>query len=162
MQTDSMAIDLKDLLFTRVEIITPENEEAIPDEEVYIGNIEESIQAIDKLKHQLILWVDSVTLPKRLISENIAPPTIECKNKAQSIVLKLYENHRLYPIRISASVEEGVFIKYTNYINQRDLSIEIYNDSDVVAIVTRNDETITSRDINNESFSEIYKIFYST
>lgn len=162
MQIDSMAIDLEKLFFTRVEIVTPEKKEAIPDEEVYIENIEKSIQTIDKLEHQLILRVGSVTLPKRLLSENIAPPTIECKNKAQSIILKLYKDFSVHPIRISASIEEGIFIKYTNYKNQRDLSIEIYNDLNVAAIVTKNDETITSRDIYNESFSEIYKIFYST
>lgn len=162
MQTNSMAIDLNDFFFTRVAIIAPENDEAVPDKEIYSEKLEKSIQTIDKLEQQLILWVDSVTLPKRLLSENIAPPTIECKNKAQSIVSNLHKNFSLHPIRISASIEEGIFIKYTNYINQRELSIEVYNDLNVAAIITKNDEIITSRDIYNESFSEIYKIFYST
>ena len=42
-----------------------------------------------------------------------------------------------------------------------DLNIEIYNDLNVAAIVTENEETITSRDIYDESFSEIYRTFYS-
>lgn len=161
MQPDTLTIDYQGLFSPRVRLFT-NNEETFPDEEARIENINESIQTIDKLEHQLILWVDSVTLPKRLLSENIAPPTIECKNKAQSIVSKLHKDFSINPLRISASIEEGIFIKYTNHINQRDLSIEIYNDLNVAAIVTKNDETITSRDIYNESFSEIYKIFYST
>lgn len=160
MQADSMAIELKDLTFRRVDVFTSENEEAVPDEETYIRDFKKSMQTIDKLEHQLMLWISSVTLPKRLLSENIAPPTIECKNQAQATILKLYKDFSLYPIRISASIEEGIFIKYINHKNQRELSIEIYNDSEVAAIVTKYNETIVSRDIHNESFSEIYKIFY--
>ena len=161
MLADTMAIELSGPFFRRVGFVTPENEEAIPDEEYCAENFEESIQTTDSLEHQLILRVYAVTLPKRLLSENIAPPTIECKNKAQSIISKLYRDFSIHPIRISASIEEGIFIKYTNYSNQRDLSIEIYNDLNVAAIVTENEETIISRDIYDESFSEIYRMFYS-
>lgn len=163
MQPDTLAINLQRPYYPRVKLFTPENGETVPDEEARIENINKySMQTVDRFERQLILRVGTVTLPKRLLSENIAPPTIECKNKAQSIISKLYRDFSISPIRISASIEEGIFIKYTNYINQQELSIEIYNDLNVAAILTKNNETITSRDIYDESFSEIYKIFYST
>jgi hypothetical protein len=157
---DTMATELRDSFSRVVEIFTPKNAESVPEEDC-AKNYEQTIQTIDKLEHQLILQIESVVLPKRLLSEDIAPPTIECKKKAQSIVSKLHKNFSIHPGHISASIEEGIFIKYTNYENQRDLSIEIYNDLNVAAIVTENEETITSRDIYDESFSEIYRTFYS-
>lgn len=118
---------------------------------------------LDRFSEELTSWVDSVLLPEKWIFEGIHPPTIECKNLAKSVVLKLYNDFSIYPVRISATVEEGIFIKYTNHINKRELSIEVYNDLDIAAIITKEKEIIASMDIldiSDENFSEIFRIFY--
>ncbi len=114
---------------------------------------------IDRLLTQLEYWVSSASLSQKRINEGLYPPTVECKELAKNIVSGLYAEHSLYPIRVSATVEEGVFIKYINHINKKELSIEIYNDLDIAALVTKGKEIIASKDIVDESFSEIYRIF---
>ena len=86
---------------------------------------------------QLNHWVDSVNIPQKWVEEGIHPPTLECRKLAKSVVLQLLKEHQLYPSRISATIEEGVFVNYVNHINKRNLSIEIYNDLDIAAIITR-------------------------
>ena len=123
----------------------------------------EAKTGLDRFSEELICWVDSVLLPEKWISEGIHPPTVESKKLAKSIILKLYKDFSIYPIRISATVEEGTFIKYINHINKRELSIEIYNDMDIAAIITKGKEIITSMDIpyiSDEYFSEIFRIFF--
>lgn len=94
------------------------------------------------------------------ISEGIHPPTVESKKLAKSVILKLYKDFSIYPIRISATVEEGTFIKYINRINKLELSIEIYNDMDIAAIITKGKEIITSMDILSMSdFIYLINIF---
>ena len=104
-------------------------------------------------------WVDSVNIPQKWVEEGIHPPTLECRKLAKSVVLQLLKEHQLYPSRISATIEEGVFVNYVNHINKRNLSIEIYNDLDIAAIITRDKEIIISADISNEDFAKISQIF---
>ena len=108
---------------------------------------------------QLNHWVDSVNIPKKWVEEGIHLPTLECRKLAKSVVLQLLKEHQLYPSRISTTIEEGVFINYINHINKRNLSIEIYNDLDIAAIITRDKEIIISADISNEDFAKIIQIF---
>lgn len=118
---------------------------------------------LDRFSEELRHWVDSVLLSEKWISEGIHPPTVECKNLAKSVVLKLYKDFSIYPVRISATVEEGIFIKYINHINKRELSIEVYNDLDTAAIITKEKEIIASmdiQDISDEYFSKIFRIYY--
>ncbi len=114
---------------------------------------------IDPMLRQLEYWVSSASLSQKWINEGLYPPTVECKELAKNIVSGLYAEYNLYPIRVNATVEEGVFIKYINHINKKELSIEIYNDLDIAALVTNGKEIIASRDIVDEYFSEIYRIF---
>lgn len=114
---------------------------------------------IDQKIIQLCYQILSVSLSQRWIDEGIFQPTAECKKLATNVVLKLYNEYDIYPTRISATVEEGIFIKYVNYINKKELSIEIYNDLDIASLVTKDKEIITSKDIVDESFSEMYRIF---
>ncbi|MGO9613841.1 MAG: hypothetical protein ACLPX5_12500 [Dissulfurispiraceae bacterium] len=114
---------------------------------------------LDPISIELAQWVHSVSLPKKWSDEGIYPPTIDCKNLTRTIVTKLYENYSLYPVRISASVEEGIFLKYLNHSTKRELDIEIYNDFDIAAIITTDKEIIESLDIADESFEMAYTIF---
>ena len=123
----------------------------------------ETQRELDRFSEELISWVDSVLLPEKWISEGVHPPTVECKNLAKSAIVKFYKDFSIYPTRISATVEEGIFIKYINHANKKELSIEIYNDLDIAALITKGKEIITSMDIpyiSNEYFSKIFEIFY--
>ncbi len=73
---------------------------------------------VDPLLRQLEHWVSSASLSQKWINEGLYPPTVECKELAKNIVSGLYEEYSLYPIRVSATVEEGVFVKYINHINK--------------------------------------------
>ena len=118
---------------------------------------------LDRFSEELSHWVDSVLLPEKWISEGIHPPTAECKNLAKSVILKFHKDFSIYPLRISATVEEGVFIKYINHINKRELSFEVYNDLDIAAIITKGKEIIISMDIpyiSDEYLSAIFRIFF--
>lgn len=160
--TNSVALDLNDLTFREIIISEIEKVSTIPDEDVYIKDFSESSkQTVDRLEHQLSHWVYSVARPKKWDAEEIAPPTVECKNKTESTVLNFYKNFQLHPIRISASIEEGIFIKYINHENQKELSIEIYNDLDIAASITKHNEIIFTKDISDESFSEVHRVFHS-
>jgi hypothetical protein len=108
---------------------------------------------------ELNSWVDSISLPNKWIVEGIHPPTLECRKLAKVVVLQLLKNYSIYPSRISATIEEGIFINYINHVDRLDLSIEVYNDLDIAAIVTRDKEIIMSADIANENFTEIIQIF---
>ena len=108
---------------------------------------------------QLNHWIDSISIPQKWVQEVIHPPTLECRALAKSVVLKLLKEHQLYPSRISATIEEGVFVNYIDHINKRNLSIEIYNDLDIAVIITQDKEIITSIDISNEDFAKIIQIF---
>lgn len=149
---------------------SPENSSDVGEQEARNGrhlSLEGIIEAgklngkirIDLLLRQLEYWVSSASLSQKWINEGLYPPTVECKELAKNIASGLYAEYSLYPIRVSATVEEGVFIKYLNHINKKELSIEIYNDLDIAALVTKGKEIIASKDIVDESFSEIYRIF---
>ncbi|MEE8329508.1 MAG: hypothetical protein V3R54_06220 [Thermodesulfovibrionia bacterium] len=161
--TSSLAINLNELPFKEIVITEPEKIDTISDEDIYNKEFaEKSKQTFDRLENQISQWIYSVVLPQKWLTEEIVPPTIECKNKAESTALKLYKDFHLHPIRISPSIEEGIFIKYVNHENKKELSIEIYNDLDIAAIITKNNEIIFSRDISDESFSEIQRIYHTT
>ena len=108
---------------------------------------------------QLNAWIDSTDVPEKWREQEIQSPTFECRTLAKSAVLKLLQENRLYPARISASIEEDIFIGYANHISKVNLSIEVYNSLEIAAIVTKGKEIIKATDIENENFSEILAIY---
>ncbi len=118
-----------------------------------------SLSKLNPLIVQLNHWVDSVNIPNKWIQDGIRPPNSECQEKTRSVVSQLLKEHQLYPSRISATIEEGIFVNYINHINKRSMSIEIYNDLDIAAIITHDKEIIISADIANEDFTKIIEIY---
>ena len=116
-------------------------------------------EKFNPLIEQLNSWVDSIKLPNKWETEGIRPPTLECRKLAKSVTVRLLKTYRLYPSRVSATIEEGVFINYINHVNRSTLSIEAYNDLDLAAIVTRDKEIILSADISDENFKEVIQVF---
>lgn len=103
--------------------------------------------------------VYAVNIPKKWKLEGILPPTILCKEKSANIIKKLYKDKKIIPVRVNATIEEGLFIKYVDYNTSKELSIEIYNDFDIAALITQNNEIIKTVDIIDENFEEIITIF---
>lgn len=122
--------------------------------------ITENGKIVDPVVKQLNGWIHSLELPQRWRTEGIAPPNDYCKNLTRKVAAALYQKFSLIPIRIALSIEEGIYLKYKNFDNNKVLEVEIYNDNlDIAAILTRNDEIIKSVDIEKEDFSEIVEIF---
>jgi hypothetical protein len=114
----------------------------------------------DPVVKQLKAWIHSLELPQRWRAEGIAPPNYDCKQLAEKVAEALYKDFSLIPLRIAVSIEEGIYLKYKNFGNNKVLEIEVYNDDlDIAAILTENDEIIKSVDIEEENFSEIVKLF---
>lgn len=110
------------------------------------------------IKHITSL-VYSTYIPEKWKKENITAPTLTCKKITENISHTIYRDYGMIPNRISATIEEGIFINYKNFDNSRILSIEVYNDLDIAAILTEGKSIIKTVDIINESFTEIIKIF---
>jgi len=93
-------------------------------------------------------------IPEDWTQQGITPPNIEAKKIAQKICFSLYDDYSLIPIRIVPTKEEGVFIYYKNFNNNRTLLVEVYNNLEVAALM--NDETnkriLYSEDIKNCNF----------
>ena len=101
-----------------------------------------------------------MTIPKKWKIENIKAPTLACKQEAEIIVKHLYDEYSLNPLRIEATIEEGIFVNYRNFNNDNILSIEIYNDHDIACILTNGKNIIKSMDIKDGSFTEIIRLFF--
>jgi len=122
--------------------------------------IAENGKVFDPVVKQLSGWIHSLELPQRWRTDGIAPPNYDSKKLAQKVAEALYRDFSLIPIRIAVSIEEGIYLKYKNFDNDKVLEIEVYNDNlDIAAILTKNDEIIKSADIEKEDFSEIVKLF---
>jgi hypothetical protein len=74
----------------------------------------------------------------RYQDEDVEDPNEIAKELAVDICYQLFSDYRIAPERISATVEEGVYLGYRTTDGGRYMSIEAYNDGDVCALV--NDE----------------------
>ncbi|NIM18611.1 MAG: hypothetical protein GTO45_42085 [Candidatus Aminicenantes bacterium] len=114
----------------------------------------------DPVVKQLKGWIHSLELPQRWRTDGIAPPSYDCKKLAGKVAETLYKDFSIIPIRIAVSIEEGIYLKYKNFDNNKVLEIEVYNDNlDIAAILTKNNQVIKSADIEKENFFEMVKLF---
>jgi hypothetical protein len=118
-------------------------------------------------KHNRILddidkTIEKITLPKKWEFDNISYPTLKCKINTKEISHFLYNTYKIIPSRIAASIEEGILIYYLNERNNRSLSIEIYNDLEIAAIVNdeRNNKIIYNELIEHNNFEIIMNYFF--
>ncbi|MCP4336580.1 MAG: hypothetical protein GY679_01880 [Mycoplasma sp.] len=103
--------------------------------------------------------IDNITIPIRWKHEGVSTPNKTCKSLTKKVVDSLFLSYSLEPERIAVSMEGGILVNYINYKNENNLSIEIYNDLDIAAIVTKSKKTIKVMDVINEDFEEIIKAF---
>jgi hypothetical protein len=123
---------------------------------VYLG--EEMVNAetkVDSIAYDLFSRVILTKLPQRWREDGVVPPNHNAKQKGAELVSFLYNKFSMIPIKIGATVEGGIFLKFNSLYSGNDIAIEIYNDLDVAALVTRNKKPILAIDIHNEKDLEM-------
>ncbi len=107
--------------------------------------------------HIVNLIFKGMAFPNDWRLKGINPPNIDAKKTAEKVCFNLYDFYSLIPIKITPTKEEGIFIYYKNFNNNRVLLIEVYNNLEIAALV--NDETtrniIYSEDIKALDFINI-------
>ena len=64
---------------------------------------------IDPNRAQIQNLIYAVQIPERWREQGIEPTNISCKKLAEKIIVEVYDRFRLYPIRITATIEGGIF-----------------------------------------------------
>ena len=113
----------------------------------------------NKISKQLSYQIDSLKIPNKWQQAGVYPPNIESKNKAKSIATDIYKIFECIPVRIAPSIEEGVYLQYKNFEKRLEISIEIYNDLDVVAILDDSISIISSVDVTNQEYKKLFDKF---
>lgn len=108
-------------------------------------------------KKQLLAKLDSINYPKDWIAQGIKPANVQCKKLTKEILIELFEKYELIPSRIEPSIETAYFLKYNNYINNKELIIEIYNDLEIAALINQNKTILSSYDSNKSNKSNVFK-----
>lgn len=104
----------------------------------------------------------NVFYPEEWLNENIAKPSVSCREETIIIGLYLYKELGIYPDRIGANVEEGITLYYKNFKDNKELIIEIYNTLEIAALLNQNSNIIRSYDIDgidDENLTKIVKLF---
>ena len=123
---------------------------------IYTDNKELSAKtSIDPIKNHLNAKIYSIVIPRKWKDKDISPPTIKCKEISTELVIRLYDEYSLIPERVSATIEGGTFLLYIDFISGNNLSIEVYNDLDIAAIITNNKKIIKTFDIDDENIETV-------
>lgn len=80
-------------------------------------------------------WARTVSLTRRLHVEGVHPPTLEARLISGELMARLFKHYRLYPRRVAASADEGVTITYRNHIASKTLVLEVYNTTEIAALI---------------------------
>lgn len=91
----------------------------------------------------------SLVLPNRMCEEGVAPPTVRCRDKASTLAAHLYVCNRIIPERISPNVENGISIVYRNHLADRTLVIEVYNTTEIAALLNQSKTILAVEDLGN-------------
>jgi hypothetical protein len=107
--------------------------------------------------HIINLIFKGIQVPEHWVQEGVNPPNMEAKTIAQNVCFNLYDDYSLIPIRFAPTKAEGIFVYYKNFINNRALLVEVYNNLEMAALV--NDETnkkiLYSEDIKSSNFISV-------
>jgi hypothetical protein len=105
--------------------------------------------------------ITKLSIHEKWLLEGIEEPTYLCRELAFEVTQLLYKRHGFYPERIGSSIENGILLHYINYTNNKTLSIEVYNDLEIAAIVNSNKTIEKAEDIYNFDFNEILQVYAS-
>ena len=106
---------------------------------------------------------NKLVIPTPWKEEGIREPNAAAKEKAFAVCSLMYKEYNLYPDKISATKEEGVFICYDNidFFSRKSFLIEVYNNLDIAALVNDNlsKKVLYTEDVVGMSFGNAIKIF---
>ncbi len=112
----------------------------------------------------LTLKILKAFYPKEWELENIAKPSISCRQRTADIAINLLEKFELHPDRVRANIEEGITLYYKNYENDKELILEVYNTLEMAALVNKDKKIIRCIDFEKEddtNFNETIQLFKS-
>ena len=93
----------------------------------------------------------TLALPQRLADEGIAAPTAQCRAMAADLAVSLYKEHQVFPERIAPNVEEGITLVYVNHVTDKSLTVEVYNTTDVAALLNHQKTILQANDVGSDS-----------
>jgi len=91
----------------------------------------------------------SLPLPHRYANQGVAAPTVLCREMAAALAVRMHEQHRIFPERIAANVEEGITLLYRNHLTDRALIVEVHNTTEIAALVNEAKNIVKSEDIKS-------------
>ena len=105
--------------------------------------------------------VGSLKLSEKWQKEGVLPPNFQCKKIAKNLLVLLFDRFELMPEKIAPTIEGGIFIKYQNVENDHELIIEVYNDSDIAALISFDKKILGAFDVIDveHEFTSIMKLF---
>ncbi len=112
----------------------------------------------------LTLKILKAFYPKEWELENIAKPSISCRQRTADIAINLLKKFELHPDRVRANIEEGITLYYKNYENDKELILEVYNTLEMAALVNKDKKIIRCIDFEKEddaNFNETIQLFKS-
>ncbi len=111
----------------------------------------------------LTLKILKAFYPKEWELENIAKPSISCRQRTADMAINLLKKFELHPDRVRANIEEGITLYYKNYENDKELILEVYNTLEMAALVNKDKKIIRCIDFDKEdaNFNETIQLFKS-
>ena len=112
----------------------------------------------------LTLKILKAFYPKEWELENIAKPSVSCRQRTADIAINLLKKFELHPDRVRANIEEGITLYYKNYENDKELILEVYNTLEMAALVNKDKKIIRCIDFEKEddaNFNETIQLFKS-
>ena len=93
------------------------------------------------------MQIDNALYP----TTNVAQPTDECRKLSKEAVNYLLNRYTILPNEVSATIEEGIYLAYTN--GTRKMILEVYNNLTIAGLVADTDkqEILISEDIGTMS-----------
>ena len=101
-------------------------------------------------------------IPPNWRYENIAGPSILCRDKTETVIYALKKNYNLKPINIEAILGDSLIVSYFNENNFNTLRIEIYNNLEISALIINEKEceTIHVEAVYDLNFENVMKKFF--
>jgi hypothetical protein len=112
----------------------------------------------------LTLKILKAFYPKEWELENIAKPSLNCRQRTADIAINLLNKFELQPDRVRANIEEGITLYYKNYENDKELILEVYNTLEMAVLVNEDKKIIRCIDFGKEDdadFKETIQFFKS-
>lgn len=85
-----------------------------------------------------------------IIDDDVSGPSTDCKYYSESVLSRLFLNYGVLPVRFMVSRDGSLFFSYSDRITGSELRIEVDNELDAVAVLSRGKEVIDSAILEND------------